>query len=173
MKMKPFKLSEIIKLLEGLASREKELSSALKKVASTRKHLHSIIKNYSGHEDTLVILPTDFFKDLQPISENKKTQLNWKQICLDVISNYDGFLSTEDIYTRAKIKYSVELIDKRRSIRNFSSALHYLKKEFKVNRFRGGTKNEYLYGLGNKHFDSTGQPKKEYLKRKATAQTVA
>jgi hypothetical protein len=169
MDMKPFKLSEIVKLIEELDLREKELSLTLKKIASTRKQLRSILKPFTGNEDTIVILPQEMFVDLQPTSKNKKTQLNWKQICLDVIISHNGFLSTEDIYVRAKIKYPLELIDKRRGIRNFSSALHYLKVENKVNRFRGGRNNEFLYGLSNKHFDLSGQPKEEYLKRKATA----
>lgn len=173
MQMKHFRLSEILKLVEGLDSREKELHAAMKNITTTKKYLRSILKNYSGNEDALVILPHEVFKDLQPASKNKKNQFNWKQICIEVISNYNGFLSTEDIYVRAKIKYPIELMDKRRSITNFSSALHYLKSENKVGRFRGGIKNEYLYGLATKHFDIEGQPKDEFLKRKATVNTVA
>lgn len=173
MQLKHYRLSEIVKLIEGLITREKELIHTLKNITATRKQLSSIIKKYSGHEDSLVILPHEVFKDLQPVSKNKKTQLNWKQICIDVIADHNGFLSTEEIYVRAKIRYPIELMDKRRSITNLSSALHYLKTDNKVNRFRGGVRNEYLYGLATKHFDMQGQPIKEYLKRKATAETVA
>lgn len=173
MQMRHFRLSEVIKLVDGLDSREKELSTVLKNIATTRKHLRSILKNYTGNEDALVILPQEVFKDLHSASSNKKTLFNWKQVCIEVISNSNGFLSTDDIYVRAKIIYPIELMDKRRSITNFSSALHYLKSENKVGRFRGGIKNEYLYGLAIKHFDIEGKPREEFLKRKATVDTVA
>jgi uncharacterized coiled-coil DUF342 family protein len=141
-----FKVSELVKLRDGLINREEELRNSLTNLATAKKNIINILSEFeNGTKDGIIFLPKDIFEKINTNSKHISTNFNWKKIALEIIKNSDSFLTTSELYTKAKIKYPVELSDKAKAIRGFSAALQYLLKEGKIVKNIKGKK--YLYGI--------------------------
>ena len=71
-------------------------------------------------ENSLLVLPINFFDEIQN-KENKKQNFSWKKIVYGTIDEFDKLLSTNEIFHYAKVKYPIELGNRRKSIKNISS----------------------------------------------------
>jgi hypothetical protein len=159
-----FNVAELVKIRDGLQEKEEQLLAHIEKISAAKGSINGMLKEYKGlAHDTIVMIPSVWLENLSPATKNTKNKFNWKKAALEIITEHDGFLSTESIYKKAKLKYPIELVDRRTSMKNFSSALVYLKNDGKINRHQNRQK-EYLYGLSIKHFDIHGKPRPEYMK---------
>jgi hypothetical protein len=140
-----FKVKELVLLRDGINDRELELKSSLVNLAIAKKGINKILSEFpSSNKDGIIILPRDIFEKIKLNSNKLRIKFNWKKVALEIIRNGDSFISTADLYSKAKIKYPIELADKEKCIRGFSSALQYLLSEKKITRTMKNSK--HLYG---------------------------
>lgn len=143
-----FKISELIKLKDGIKERELEINEAMTQILVAKKTISQIIRDHSDeNKDITVYLPKETFDKIKLNTQNDKNKFNWKKVALEILKISKEPLSTSMLYERAKIKYPLELADKFKAIRGFSAALYYLKAEGKIGQIKNNRKN--FYGTEN------------------------
>lgn len=145
-----FRISELVKFRDGIVEREKSLRESLNALAFSKKKINDILSEFkSDQENGIVFLPKSELDAIRANSTPISSNFNWKKTTMDILENADGLISTSEIYVKAKIKYPIELIDKKKAIRGFSSVLQYLLSENKIDRVLDGKK--HLYGIKKKN----------------------
>ena len=140
-----FKVNELVKFRDGIANREIDLKASLNNLRIAKKNINSILAEFPpDNKNGVIFLPKDIFETIRINSVNITTSFNWKKVSLEIIQNADDFLPTSELYSKAKIKYPIELANKEKAIRSFSAALQYLLAEKKIIRIIKDKK--HLYG---------------------------
>ena len=144
-----FKLRDLVKLRDGIQTRELELKKSLIQLDEAKKNINRILSEHkNGNNDVIIYMPKITFENIKIHSESVKNNFNWKKVSLETLKASAEDLTTQMLYEKAKIKYPLELSDKIKSIHGFSAALSYLKNEKKVIQIKNS--NKYFYGLPKK-----------------------
>lgn len=147
-----YKVGELSLMKKGLISRRDEIKIYFEQIDSAIDTITKILDKHGvDNNDASIILPRKLFN--QFAISNVKTKFNWKKIAFENLKLHDDFLSTEEIYERTKLSYPIELVNRRKSIQNFSAALNYLKSEGKIIQIKKN--NRFMYGLTLKHYEHT------------------
>ncbi len=129
-----FKLSELVALRDNMNIRELELENSLKELRISKKKIVSILSEYKGNKDFLIILSKDIFDNLKLHSASTKRNFGWKKVAMQIIKNSNSPLTTSMIYEKAKIQFPIELADRVKAIHGFSAAISYLINERKIEK---------------------------------------
>jgi len=162
----PYSHSDLLRIQDLLDKKEMSLTTQLDKVKYQLKQIKEILALNKDNDETFsVFIPKNFFEMKDPeygIGTSRK--FNWQEIALKIIKENDGLMITEMVFETARIMFMGELPGRQESIRNFSSALHYLNYKGKLHRYKEEGAKSYLYGLSS-NFLLDGRPKDEALKR--------
>jgi Mor family transcriptional regulator len=141
-----FNLSELILLRDSIQSRESELNESLVQINQAKKQINKILADVKNQgKDVVIYLPKETFEYLKNSSESIKSKFNWKSTVLEIIKNSNVDLTTLMIYEKTKIRYPLELSDKKKSIHGISSALSYLRRDGKIEQIK--KENKFFYRL--------------------------
>jgi virulence-associated protein VapD len=145
-----FKVGELKSMKDSLENRLAEIKNYFEQIDNAVNTISKILEKHGvENNDTSIILPRKLFN--QFAISNVKTKFNWKKIAFENLKIHDDFLTTEEIYERTKLVHPIELVNRRKSIQNFSAALNYLKSEGKIMQIKKN--NKFLYGLTLKHYE--------------------
>lgn len=160
-----YKVADLIKMNNEFVSQANSLTRQLEKINSVKEELGRIINKYHKEHDLQVdiFLPSNLFEDLIAKRKSMKLSINWKTLVLETLTEFDSIFSTERIFLLNRVKYPNEFLEKEKAIRNISSALRNLYLEGRIEKFTD-KKGKINYGLKDRHFESDGKPKKEFLK---------
>lgn len=145
-----YKVGELNSIKNGLLSRRDEIIKYYEEIDNAVDTITKILEKHGVDNDNAsIILPRKLFN--QFTISNVKSKFNWKKIAFENLKDHEDLLTTDEIYERAKLSYPIELVNRRKSIQNFSAALNYLKSEGKIIQIKKD--NKFLYGLTLKHYE--------------------
>lgn len=166
-----YTFEDLLRIKDVLTKRERDLMAEIEQIRFQLKNVDSALALNKHRDETLgVFFPTNFFEIRQKkeLLSGSTKRVNWKSIATSIIKSHNGLMTTQMIYENARIIYPSDLNNRIYSIRNFSSALHYLCSEGKLLRFKEDSVREYAYGL-KEYFDLFGnEPKEEFMNKYLT-----